>query len=393
MKIRNIKGNLLITFIITVSLASLVFLFIQLVGARLLDSGSRVRETQAFFIADAGLNKGVWYVATSKSQTLQPTREVCGNGDYSIYFISLPTSNEVLIISTGEVSGVHRTVSDIVSYGGGMPPAFLYSVFCGSALTLSGNAHIVGSVFASGNVSVGHNCSAGTVYFPSTYGVSGSGSFTNGGVLNPAPTMPAFDNSSYQQLINTAAHIGSHSNVSISSTTYTIPTGGLYVNGDLTISGNTTIKGSGAIVASGKIVITGNKDTISVPSTVEFVAGASIEASNCILNATTSTFFASTNGVTLSGNKSTDLKVGSMITTGSLNFAGNATIEGLVFSEGTASVIAGNADVKGCLIANAFNSFAGNSAIFFTPTVTSANLPIGFTSGTVSREVGNWREY
>ncbi len=73
------KGNLLITFIVVVSLSALILIFIQLVAVRLTDSNSRVNEAQAFYIADAGLHKAIWYLGTAVAQRKGP-----GLGGYEL---------------------------------------------------------------------------------------------------------------------------------------------------------------------------------------------------------------------------------------------------------------------------------------------------------------------
>jgi len=387
---KNSKGNLLLTFIMVTALSATVFAFLSFMVVRLRESGIRVSEIESFYVADAGLNKGIWYLGTPKPagkgftwRTPAPTWEAFGWGGYLLTVADYAT-NEVIIISTGEVSGILKTVSQVVSIGG-LPVAFNNAVFCGAGINFSGNVTVKGDVYLNGSSTFGSNCSFtdGYVYHPTGTTLSGGGTWTNGGALNPVPAFPAFDSSSYDALITAAQGVPS-GDKTYSNTTVNLNGETIYVKGDVTISGNTTINGPGQIVATGKISQSGN--TYSSNS-VKFIANNELKVSG---NTYTSgaTYYSATD-IDASGNTRVD--VGSFITTGPVKLSGNLNLSGLVYAETGASFISGNPVIRGSLVANAFSTFSGNANVYYDETKLQGLSPMGFTASSLTVKQGSWK--
>jgi len=386
----NSKGNLLLTFIMVVALSVTIFAFLDFMVTRIRESGAKVAEIESFYVADAGLNKAIWYLGTLPPQgkgfawrTSTPTWESFGGGRYNIT-VSDHATDEVLIISTGEVGGALKTVSQVVGLGG-MPSAFDYAVYCCRGIDFSGSVKVSGDVYVSGNTTFGNNCSftQGYVYHPSGTILSGGGTWIDGGQPSNVRTFPSFDHSYYENLI-AAAHSVPASNKTYSNTTINLNGQTIYVNGDVTISGNTTFNGSGVIVATGKINESGNT---YASNAIKFVSKGELTV---LGNAHTpcADYYSATD-ISASGN--TFVEVGSMITKGPVRLSGNLNLSGTIYSETGESSIFGDPVIRGAIVANSFSTFSGNANVYFDETKFPGSLPTGFAPSSVTVKKGTWK--
>jgi len=390
MKLKQNRGNLLLTFIMAVALSVAIFSFIAFIGVRLKESGARVSEIDALYVADAGLNKAMWYLGTPTGQGGKGSAwrtagswEAFGWGKYYIT-VRDSVANEVLIVSTGEVGGITKTVSQLVGVGG-FPVAFDYAIYCNTGASFTGNVAVQGDTYMNGNTTFGNNCSFtnGDVYHPTGTTLSGGGTWTNGGALDPVPAFPDFDSSSYDDLITAAQGVPS-GNQTYSNTTLNLNGQTIYVNGNVTISGNTTINGPGQIVATGKISQSGN--TYSSDS-VKFISNNELTVSGNTYTSG-STYYSGTD-INASGNTRVD--VGSFITKGPVKLSGNLNISGLVYAETGASFISGNPVIRGSLVANSFSTFSGNANVYYDETKLQGLSPMGFTASSLTVKQGSWK--
>ena len=385
---KNSRGNLLITFIITVSLASLVFLFLQLVSVRLKDSGSRVNESKVFYIAEAGLNKGVWYLSPGggNKTTAFNTVESFGGGTYSLSVVTEPSS-EMFIISTGEVGGVTRTISDYVNMGG-TPPAFAYGLFAGTSITNSGSINI-----SSGEVYFGTKLTNSASITGNGYKMAPSASVTNSGTFNmpfdgspnPLPVIPVLDASSYTSLINTAktSNLGAYTKSSTNTLTLS---GATKSYTSFTVSGATTVVGPGVIVITGSMNVSA---AITFSGNVVVVSGGAINLSASESGTTNSTIFYRATSVAASSKVQ-----GSFITPGSITLSGSgSTIEGMMYSGGTTSISGSNVTINGTLVANKINNAGSNIKINYSSNKFPSPLPSSLGSSTSFGVIPKyWRE-
>lgn len=387
---KHSNGNLLITFVVIVSLSALVLLFIQIIAVRLKDSGSRLSESRAFYAADAGLNKAIWYLATpaptgkGSDWSVNNTWEAFGAGGYHLTIVNSGSTSEALIISTGEVNGIQRTVSEAVSKGG-YPFAFNFGVYSGGGENFTGNILISGDAYVSGNTTFGSNCQVinGDVEHPA--GTTVTGAHVTSEVV-PAVPMPTFDSSSYDSLISTAQSSSITSLTISGNSNYNLGGSTIYVHGNVTISGNTTITGGGTIVATGTINQSGNTTTTN--GNVSFISNGQIALSG---NTTTpGANFYSTSNINVSGN--TRVQVGSFLTKGPVSLTGNTNISGLIFAGGGASIVSGNPVITGAIVAHDFSSFSGNANVFYDPTQFPSSVPGGFSSTSLTPVKGTWKE-
>ena len=373
-----------------VALSITIFAFLSYVTIRLTESGIRTSEIESFYVADAGINKALWYLGTPTGQggkgvswRATSSYEAFGWGGYLLTVRDYAT-NEVQIISTGEVGGIMKTVSQIATLGG-LPAAFDYAVYCNSGASFTGNVAVAGDSYLNGSTSFGSNTSFtnGYVYHPTGTTLSGSGTWTDGGAKIPEPGYPSFNTSYYDNLIATAMGVPV-GDQTYNNTTLNLSGSTIYVHGNVTISGNTTINGPGTIVATGTIQQSGNTYSTASPALI----------SNGLLkltgNAYTSgvTYYSSTE-IQAAGNTRVD--VGSMLTKGDVKLSGNLNISGIIYSGGGASSISGNPVIRGALVVNSFGTFSGNANVTFDSSKFPTTLPTGFTASTITVKKGGWR--
>ena len=384
------KGNLLVTFIMVVAMSITIFAFLSYVTIRLTESGIRTSEIESFYVADAGVNKAIWYLGTPTGSggkglywRVTGTYEAFGWGGFLLTVRDYAT-NEVQVIATGEVSGIMKTISQVVTLGG-LPGAFDYAVFCNTGTNFTGNVNSHGDVYMNGSTIFGTNTSFtdGYVYHPAGSSLSGSGTWTDGGAPNPNPEFPVFDSSYYDNLITSAYSVPA-GNLTYNNTTLNLAGSTIYVNGNVTISGNTTINGPGQIVATGVINQSGNTYSSSAPKFISqgnlYVAGNAYTSG--------STYYSATN-ITAEGNTRVD--VGGMISKGSVALAGNLNLSGIVFSNSGTSFVSGNPVIRGALVVNHFGTFSGNANVTYDESKFPSTLPYGFTASTLTVKKGSWR--
>jgi formylmethanofuran dehydrogenase subunit C len=387
------KGNLLITFILLMALSVTVFSYLYLIGFRLKESGLRVSENQAFYAAEAGLNKAIWYLATPIAQggkgiswRVTSSHEVFGRGKYYMTVRDAATG-EVLVISTGEVLGLRKTVTQSLIAGGGAPTAFSYSLFSNSASTISGSAIVRGDMYVNGNTILTDyvHVEDGYLYHPTGTTVTiGSGypTYTDGGQPDPKPVFPTLDTSFYDGQISIAQGVAA-GNVTYTDATVNLNGSTVYVKGNVTIAGNTTFNGPGAVVATGKISLSGN--TYSTGS-VKFISNGALNATG---NTYTdgSTYYSSTS-ILATGN--TRVSVGSFITKGDVTLGGNLNMSGIVYAQGSANLYE-NVIITGSLVTNSVSSISGNAHITYDPAYIPAEIPVGFSGTSLIVKKGTWK--
>lgn len=388
------KGNILITFIMIVSLAVTVFSFLYFITVKLKESGNQVNEMKAFYAADAGINKAIWYLSTATGSggkgltwRVSSTYEAFDDTGFYISVQNTASSSEVMIMSTGESNGVRKTIYQTVSVGG-FPVAFEYAMYTSSALSLSGNAEIFGDVYVNGNTafSGNGNVSDGMIYHAAGANVSGHGTWTDGGTPTPVPPFPTLDTSYYTGEIAVASGVTA-GNITYSNNTYNLSGGTVYVKGNVTISGNTTFTGPGTIVATGTFNMSGN--TYTSGGTVNFISGGAIGLSGNTY--TTGAVFYSNTSVAVSGN--TRVQVGGMLSAGTTSLSGNTNISGLLYSNGIISM-SGNPIITGTVVsgsASGVSGLSGNARIVYDDSVFPSILPTGFTATSLTRKMGTWK--
>ncbi len=178
---KSSKSNLLVTFILLIGLSVAVVAFLSFVAVKIAETGIKYSDENAFYYADAGMNKAYWLLATTVGNGGRGTNyritgsyEAIGKGDYR-YSIITVSSYEVKIVCTGETGVSKKMISQHVSIGG-YPQAFKYALYGGANTTLVNNVAVTGNVYINGNLTNGTGALQ-NVYHPAGTTISGGGSW------------------------------------------------------------------------------------------------------------------------------------------------------------------------------------------------------------------------
>jgi len=262
---RRRKGNIILIFIMLMFLASTVGAFLFLVSGTVRTMTSSLNSTKALYLAEAGLNKGLWYLLTPIAQGgmgihWRPSNhsENFGSGSFTISVTDSIVDDKVVLRSTGRAGFDERTVQFSLKREG-LPLAFDYALFNYDGLGLLGNTNVWGDIHVvDGNAYIAWPCDIedGEVTVAPGYSVSGNGEYEVGETPDPLPQMPSIDHSYYDDQI--AQVYSGGPNVLIGDQNfddYNLDGQTIYVSGEVELEGDIT--GGGVIVATGDIDISG----------------------------------------------------------------------------------------------------------------------------------------
>ncbi|MFA5103775.1 MAG: hypothetical protein WC527_01175 [Candidatus Margulisiibacteriota bacterium] len=384
------KGSLLFTFIILVAVSAVLFSFLYVVIARSRDIPAKKASTKAFYIAESGINKAIWYLITSteaggkgEAWRTAGTSESFADGAYTISVLDGPSAGSILIIATGEVNGITRTIQQILSGGSSSTASFDYAVYANSTLNLTGAGGITGPVFGKGNITL-----TGATSINGAVTIMSGSTYKKNGVDQPAtvtttqPPMPEIDTTYYDALLAQAA-LQPAGNMSITGAgTYNLAGGTLYVNGNLTVSGARRIAGGGTIVVTGSYSQSGAGN---IDSNTKIITGNNLTISGSNVVNSGGLLFAR-NDITLSG--AGDI-TGSVIAMNSVNASGAGRTIGLVYAQAGMS---GARTIVGSVVCRTAATFSGAINITYDRTKIPASIPGVFSKGGLAKEKGGWKE-
>jgi len=378
------QGNLIITFALLISFLGMVTALFFMTSGNIRYSISKERESKAFYTAQAGLSKGIWYLLYNGGSAPYTTVESFDGGQYAIEIATL-TSTTVRVTSVGTFSAITKSMQQDVS-SVTMPAAFDYALFSNNNLNVTGSVKFYGDVYTNGNTSLGGSSSviSGEVYHPS--GKTVSGSAVDGGTPSSLPAMPSLDTTSYTNDIIIASGKTSRS-FNFSSDIYlsAYPDNTLYVNGSVSISGNTEIHGPGKIVSTGSIAMSG---LLESESNISIISGSSIARSGTV-DFENLTLYAATS-ISMSGSGSLDNTA--IITPGNLSMSGTNSISGLIYAGNTAA-LSGTNTITGGLVASNISGFSGSNKIYYSASALALAVPPGFSASGYSVIKGTWKQF
>jgi hypothetical protein len=387
-------GNIMLTFLLVMVFALVLSSLFFVQGGRLRSVTGGSNYLKALYIAEAGLNKAMWNLATPASSggkgvywRASGTMESYAGGEYRMSVTDSGT-HEITILSTGEIGGLSRTVSQVLLLES-FPAAFDYALYSNSNLSMSGSVHISGDIYSNGDTRMTGSCRVdnGKVYYSDDGSVSGSGScqYQDGGTPNPAPEMPTLDTSSYDSRISIAQSM-SAGNVNYSGSSDIYLNGStIYVNGNLTISGSGTIRGPGAFVVTGTTNISGSRG--SDGSEVKFVSNGALSVSGSA-SMPNSSFYSKAD---LSVSGSGRFIVGSFITERDLRMSGSCTLQGMGYAGGAAR-FSGTVQIIGSLVSQSVSGLSGTVDVRYDRASLPGDAPAGFSGTKLSRARGSWKE-
>ena len=280
-QVNNQRGSVLL--IITMMVLTIIILlgstYVYLSGSTRLNSTSYYERTQAYYIAEAGIEKALVKLKDDVNWSFGSYQEDFGKG--KIESVSVSSSGNIYTItSVGEFQGAKKTLTAVVEINSGGLPFSQYNLYFSDSnnkvfkgpsggkatlksdiydignFNLTGNATIEGSLYVVGDVNIkgsvditGDVFATGNVTYNKRENITGS---INGGYsLN----IPPFDltESDFEKLKISADAQGKYyetdPGIDLSQLN-----GIYFVNGDVEISG--TYSGKGTIVATGNITCT-----------------------------------------------------------------------------------------------------------------------------------------
>jgi len=393
----NQKGLILVfVFIIMTGLAAVTLGFLYMNAVQLKSGGYDVQSSEAFWIAEAGLQKYMFYLkdGTYDSTNHPNLNENLGNGNYLVTSSYDGGTSTYVLTSTGSVSVISRTITESAVVGNVYPDAFDYALFGNNSnnktLTLnnSGGAsntiEIVGDLYYDGNVVVESRASVtgGLVYANS---VSGAGTYTAApGSPSPMPTYPVL-NTIYNDLIAVAPLV---SNLTLNGSA-DLPLGGTtqyYRN--LTVRNNATITGPGTIVMTGTVTL---RDDANVSPNVTIIAKGTVNIRDDAIVQSESIVYSQSN-ITLRNSVNV---TGSVIAlpNKTVTVQNNAVLTGILYA-GRVNLI-NNAVITGSVVTDRFSSnrINDNVTITFSQVSLPSTLPavLGSSSTTVTPQA-DWNE-
>lgn len=366
---------LLLTLIVMITLISVVGAYLGFVQSSTRSTGAQIVDSQAIYLADAGINQAIWYLNNTAPDGSDdyswrttaypvapgpdpndPQQKSFGNGTFTIWVQD--SGSDIQVYARGTVDGLSRVITETLSL---ISSVFERAIHAdGAHLKLANSSGTI-----NGNVS----CFVSVLPDPLPASLTITGTVTDQDdgqdKVNPAITF-----SLYYNLANDLGQ-ASTSNLTFSSgNTYT---GIWYTTKKVTIESNATINGS--IIAEG---------------TIDFKNSGNRNAENVIINPMaydpTQNYPALVSGSSITGTVKSGVGLKDSTINGLILADNNITFDSLTGTSFTGTILAGNniSMENGSSISVNFN------AGIFSP------MPPGFTFSGGDNTVmpqGNWNEF
>ena len=261
--------------ILVIALMAIVGSVTQVTTIGVRNIGKSVEQQKALSIAEAGLNKAVWYLTTppeeggmGKDWRTEGVTEEFSGGSFIISIKDDPYDPDLFIISS---KGSYQYTSQHLEVVAGeiFAGRFVdYALHSDQAIGIDEAADISGDIYADGDVTVesGAQVTDGTVSVTEGHAVTGEGSYVEGATALEDP--PVIDYDFYAEKIAVAEAGGPNVLEGDRVCTYFNLNGqSVYVNGNVTIEGE--IVGNGEIVSSASVDI---RDEASFSGRVRIIA-------------------------------------------------------------------------------------------------------------------------
>lgn len=265
-------------FIIVCTLVFMVAGVLMLSTVSVRNIHTRTDQQRAFYIAEAGFNKALWYLATDPVDggeglewRTSGRTESCAGGSYTIKVEDDP-SLMMLVTSSGSFEEASHTIQALV-YAKFDEIFTKYTIFSQKDFEMLERSQAKGDTFADGDFTIKALAKiyGGKVFVTSGHVATGEGEYVQGDLLE-MPEVPSVNTYYYDQKIATALAGGPE--VIKGNPIYGdkdlngLP---LYVDGNVTLTGNLT--GAGEIITTGNIII---KPTANVDERIMLIANGNI---------------------------------------------------------------------------------------------------------------------
>jgi hypothetical protein len=262
---------LVLVIVMSVVLTGLVMSLAWAAGVQSQVTANLIKYDMAFYAAEAGAQRGAWYIKNNKMAT-QPLTGTINGATYSATWIAGSGTTQ-RVISVGSYGTAQNTILVSVT-----PPAasVAAALTVGNNFTLK-NMDIIGDLIVGGNIDF--QPGAASVTGNVNYGGAKSGS----GSVSGTVTAGAFNGIDWTALQASLASKSGVTGVAGSGITYDFNSLSgankvLYVNGDVT---NPVFIGSGTLYVNGTVSVDGSTSTDSA-NPINIVATGDITTSNNI---------------------------------------------------------------------------------------------------------------
>ncbi|MFC1766960.1 hypothetical protein ACFLZ2_00180 [Candidatus Margulisiibacteriota bacterium] len=344
---------------------------------------------KAYYLAEAGLNRAVWYLNTPESQggkgikwRTEGAVEEFYPGTYFIVITDGGADGDVKVTSVGSFEGHSKMISQTLIRNQ-LPSAFDYALFSNSAIHIESGCNIYGDVYGRENININFPSKVedGYVYAGRGRIVSGSGDYRVGGA-GTIFYIPKADYAFYNDRISGAATIESkvkgnkkYIDLDLSKD--------IYIDGNVEVSGQ--VFGSGSLVAKGDIK---TKNAI-IHGGAKFIAGGKIEIEDSTSDDKNCLFYAGRN-MYIKGTSS--LKGSLIVRSGELVSDGNVSIYGIVYCAGNICKLKQKVKIYGSIVASKFDTLKENVVIHHDPAAFPDMPPPGLAAKILSKKTDSKRE-
>ena len=372
--------------VILVTVTLMVAALLQLGSFNQIETVRMLRNTQAHWLAEAGLERALSRVMGSKDYRemlpdsfINDETLLGGLGSYAVEITRTSNANPLLydytITSTGTASNNASDATNTVrlSLTGGAGGQQAIMALGGSSQIQ--NSDVYGTIyqaptgpleFKGGNSSVSDIVDAKN-------GITGNvPNPLQEGDLNPGP--PTLDRTPYTTaLTNTASYSATNLTFStINDFTNNLANGTNYVNGTLTI--NTDIPANRALVVNGTVTIGG----IIINSGVKIVAGGNVSSDNHVILKGQTEIFTLTN-IILGVHSDVLAEETALLAMGNIISYNHLSFTGIIYAEGTVKIET-QATVTGTIIAGQGFDIK-NATVTYDPSVFANPNPVNYGNG------------
>jgi hypothetical protein len=384
------KSNIVLLISSIAIAALLVFIGVTYLVFRNLGEGGRKGGMEkAYYLAEAGLNRAVWYLNTPEKQggkgiswRTEGVEEDFYPGTYYIIISDSDLDGEVNVTSIGSFGSYSKAISQTLVRNQ-LPSAFDYALFSNSTLRIEGDCKVFGDIYGRGNINVNFPSKVedGYVYAGRGHIVSGSGDYRVGG-SGTIFYIPKADYSYYNGRISSCSTIESKVDGDKNYIDLDLSED-IYINGKAEISGQ--IFGTGTLIAKRDIKI---KNAI-IHRGAKFIAGGKMEIENSTSSDKNTLFYAGRD-MHVKGNSS--LKGSLLVKSGEFVSDGNVSIYGVIYSAGSVCKLKQKVKMYGSVVANKFDTLKEEVVIHHDPASFPDAPPPGLAARILSKKADSKRE-
>jgi cytoskeletal protein CcmA (bactofilin family) len=347
---KKMKGFVLPLFLILITVLMAVVgsvTYLSTIGIQ--SAGNKLEKHKALNIAEAGLNKAIWYLVTHPDEGGKGPEwrtgaftEKFGGGSYTFAITDHATDPDAFYVNS---RGHYRNTEEELEILASVDYAHRfvdYALHSDKNINIHGWGNVSGNIYADGDVTIeaGTKVRDGTVAVTAGHKVTGEGTYLKGPTA--IPQSPVVDYAYYENKF-CAAEAGGPDVVQGDQVYTDLDLNGqtLYVNGTVTVKGH--LSGKGEIVSTQKIFVAPNT---CIGTDSKLIARGDVFVENLTILQRNAMFY-SDKQVTLAPGLVNHPQIAAL-TPKKLIFGANTSVKGIFF--GGEIIVGNNANITGNLI-------------------------------------------